>query len=142
MDLISPSPAREKLPATQVVGGQSWAEMSRAWLKWFDSIRFGLNSLLYEREISNVTTSTITLTDSAGTIVVMSSGAVVTLPPASTARIGKRWTIILGIAGYADIYRAGSDTFILPVVSTSIRLDTKGSSITLECLSASSWGIV
>lgn len=91
----------------------------------------------------NVTESAvnISLDDTRRTVLMTASGKTVTLPAASAARIGKDWTVILGIAGYTDIARAGADTLTLPTNDTTIRLDNKGASITLRCLTASSWGI-
>lgn len=83
----------------------------------------------------------ITLDDTRRTVLMTATGKTVTLPAASTARIGKDWTVILGADGYTDITRAGSDTLTLPTNDTTIRLDNKGASVTLRCLTASSWGI-
>lgn len=82
-----------------------------------------------------------TLDDTYRTVYVTATGKVITLPAASAARIGKDWTVILGTTGYTDIVRAGSDTLTLPTNDTTIRIDNKGASITLRCLTASSWGI-
>ena len=83
----------------------------------------------------------ITLDDTRRTVLMTATGKTVTLPAASAARIGKDWTVILGVEGYTDITRAGSDTLTLPTNDTTIRLDNKGASVTLRCLTASSWGI-
>lgn len=83
----------------------------------------------------------IALDDTRRTVLMTATGKTVTLPAASASRIGKDWTVILGAAGYTDITRAGSDTLTLPTNDTTIRLDNKGASITLRCLTASSWGI-
>lgn len=83
----------------------------------------------------------IALDDTRRTVLMTATGKTVTLPAASTARIGKDWTVILGVEGYTDITRAGSDTLTLPTNDTTIRLDNKGASVTLRCLTASSWGI-
>lgn len=83
----------------------------------------------------------IALDDTRRTVLMTATGKTVTLPAASAARIGKDWTVILGVAGYTDIASAGSDTLTLPTNDTTIRLDNKGASITLRCLTASSWGI-
>lgn len=91
----------------------------------------------------NVTESAISiaLDDTRRTVLMTATGKTVTLPAASAARIGKDWTVILGTAGYTDITRAGSDTLTLPTNDATIRLDVKGASVTLRCLTATSWGI-
>lgn len=81
------------------------------------------------------------LTDDMRTVVVTASGKTVTLPAASAARVGKDWTVILGTVGYVTVARAGSDTLTLPVTATTIRIRTKGASLTMRCLTATSWGI-
>ncbi len=81
------------------------------------------------------------LDDTYSTVVVSTTAKVITLPAASTARIGKSWTVVLGVSGYCDIETAGADTLTLPTNDTIIRLNNKGASVTLRCLSASSWGI-
>jgi hypothetical protein len=81
------------------------------------------------------------LDDTVRTVLVTATGKTITLPAASADRIGKDWTVILGTTGYTDITRAGSDTLTLPEVSTTIRLRTKGASVTMRCLTATSWGI-
>lgn len=91
--------------------------------------------------VSSVSTNT-TLDDTHQTVYVTATGKTITLPAASTARIGKVWTVILATVGYTDIVRNGSDTLTLPETSTTIRLDVKGASVSLKCLSSSSWGIV
>lgn len=91
----------------------------------------------------NVTSSAVnvTLDDTLRTVLMTATGKTVALPAASSARIGHDWTVILGVAGYTDITRAGADTLTLPTNDTTIRLDNKGASITLRCLTSSSWGI-
>jgi len=79
--------------------------------------------------------------DTNRTVLVTASAKTITLPAASADRIGKDWTVILGTAGYVDIARAGSDTLTLPETEITIRLDNKGASVTLRCLTASSWGL-
>ena len=92
----------------------------------------------------NVTTVSVntTLSDANQTIIVDTTAKVITLPAASTARIGKVWTVILGTMGYTTIQRNGSDSINLPITSTSIRLRNKGASVSFKCLTATSWGIV
>lgn len=87
--------------------------------------------------------ATNTTLDSSTRIVSASvTGLTITLPVASSALIGKKWTVILAANGYVDVTVSGSDTFVLPETDSTIRLDIKGSSLTLCCLSASTWGIV
>jgi len=96
-------------------------------------------------QLSKSTTSVAvntTLDDAYGTVIVTATGKTITLPAASTARIGNVWTIIQNVVGYVDITRAGSDTLVLPDSNTTIRIDTKGASISLKCITSSSWGIV
>lgn len=94
-----------------------------------------------DNNVSSVAVNT-TLDDTYQTVLVTASGKTITLPAASTARIGKVWTVILGTLGYTDIVRAGSDTLTLPVTDTRIRINNKGASVSLKCLTATSWGIV
>ena len=95
------------------------------------------------RDVLMATTAiNLSLDDTYQTVVVTASGKTITLPAASTARIGKVWTTILGVNGYVDVSRAGSDTLTLPETNTKIRLNTKGASLSLKCLTATSWGIV
>ena len=82
------------------------------------------------------------LSDAHKTVYVTATGKTITLPACSSARIGHDWTIILATTGYVDITRAGSDTIILPTNDTTIRLRTKGASLTVRCLTSSSWGII
>lgn len=115
------------------------------WRDWFTFLRTHFNTmwLSFQRSIeSDSVTSNTTLGTDYGTIYVTTSGKTITLPAASTDIIGESWTIILATVGWVDITVSGSDTLILPVVDDTIRLDTKGSSITLRCLTATSWGIV
>lgn len=76
------------------------------------------------------------------TIVVAASGTVQTLPAASNSQVGDEYTVILATAGFVDVTRSGADTINLPVADTAIRLNQKGASVTLRCLTNSSWGIV
>ena len=96
--------------------------------------------LLRGTTVTSVSANTA-LDDNYNTLLVTATGKTMTLPAASTARIGRSWTIILGTVGYVDITRAGSDTIYLPTNDVTIRLTNKGASVTLECLSATTWGI-
>jgi hypothetical protein len=82
-----------------------------------------------------------TLDDSHFTIRVTTTGKTITLPAASSARLGKEWTIMLATVGYTDI-TSGTDTINLPTNDNTIRLTNKGASVTIRCVSATSWGIV
>ena len=83
-----------------------------------------------------------TLTTTYPTTVVTATGKTMTLPGAAAGLVGRTWTVVLGTNGYTTVSRSGSDTIILPDSSTSIRLDNKGSSVSLRCLTTSSWGVV
>ena len=95
-----------------------------------------------DNNVTTVTTSTKTLTDAEQTVLVTFSGCLVTLPAASTSRIGKIWTVILGTKGYTVVQRSGSDTLNINTSETSVRLRTKGASVSFKCLTSTSWGIV
>lgn len=82
------------------------------------------------------------LDDTNHTVLVTATGKIMTLPAASTARIGLTWTVVLGTTGYVDVKVSGSDTFYLPTTDTTIRLTAKGTSVSLRCLTATSWSIV
>ena len=82
------------------------------------------------------------LDDDARTVVVTASGKVVTLPAASTARIGLAWTVVLGAEGYVDVQCTGVDTIIVSPLDTVVRLEQRGASITLRCVSTTQWVIV
>jgi len=80
--------------------------------------------------------------DDEHSFVALVSGLTMTLPPASSDRYGRDWTVSLGVAGWTDITVSAGDSLILPGVDDTIRLDIKGSSVTLRCMSGNSWGIV
>ena len=82
------------------------------------------------------------LTDAVRTLVVTASGKTVTMPAAAVGIVGHEWTVVLSVAGWCDIDCAGADTFIVDPTSATIRLDNKGASVTLRCVSASQWVIV
>ncbi len=108
------------------------------------SEEFHVSEQGYYNSLNPVTTTAVnySLVDTYRTVYVTATGKTITLPAASTVRIGSKWTIILATTGYVDITRAGSDTITLPTTDTTIRLTNKGASVTLCCLTASSWGIV
>ena len=109
--------------------------------EWLRRVRQIISEFLYSYIVSSVSTST-QLTDETKTVVAGTTGLTMTMPAASADRIGRNWTIILGTAGYVNITVSGSDTFILPTADTIIQLNIKGASITLRCVSATSWGII
>lgn len=90
---------------------------------------------------SSISVST-TLSFATRTVSVTTSGKTISLPGASESIVGQDWTIHLGVGGYVDIKATGSDTFVLPEADSTIRLDVKGSSVTLRCMTTSTWGIV
>ena len=84
----------------------------------------------------------LSLSDSAYSVLTTASAITITLPAASTARIGISWSITLGVSGYVDIARAGTDTIYLPTNDTTIRITNKGASVTLRCMTATSWSLI
>jgi hypothetical protein len=133
--ILSPPPVRDKYKVEQDRGGQWWADIPLSWKIWFDRLAFNYKS------ISNVTSST-TLTSSGYTAFIEVTGLTVTLTPAAANIISDEWTIILGVAGIVTIVPNGSDTINLPTTDNSISMTNKGASVTLRCLSATTWGIV
>jgi hypothetical protein len=94
---------------------------------------------------NNVTTVSVStaLDDTHRTVLVDTSGVTVTLPAASSARIGQDWTVAFTGTGYVDVAAAGSDDIVIEDTSTeTIRLDEKGASLTVRCATATSWVIV
>lgn len=133
--ILSPPPVRDKYKVEQDRGGQWCADIPLSWKIWFDRLAFNYKS------ISSVTSST-TLTTAGYTAFIEVTGLTITLPPASSNIIGDEWTIILGVAGIVTIIPSGSDTINLPTTDNSITMTNKGASVTLRCLSATTWGIV
>ncbi len=82
--------------------------------------------------------------DTAATWIVTATGKTLTLPAASTARIGKSWTAHFATTGILTIQRAGSDTIMTPTsaTETSVIANIRGMSLDFECVSATSWAIV
>lgn len=82
--------------------------------------------------------------DTAATWIVTATGQTMTLPAASTARIGKIWTVNFSAAGTLTIQRAGSDTIMTPdsATDTSVTVTIRGTSLDFECASATTWVIV
>lgn len=113
------------------------------WLKWFETVRKIISFFISERYVASITTSTA-LTDTNGTIVVTVDGLTITLPSASVARIGRIWTIIFGTTGTCTVQCAGTDTFpaVTSATETSLVMVSRGSSVSFQCTSATTWGIV
>lgn len=82
-----------------------------------------------------------TLDDDAYTCIVTASAKVITLPEAIASRIGRSWTIIQNCNGYVDITPDVTDVMLLPGGSDTIRLDQIGSTLTVKCVSATTWVI-
>lgn len=82
--------------------------------------------------------------DTAATWIVTATGKTLTLPAASTARIGKHWTVNFSSTGVLTIQRAGSDTIMTPTsaTETSVEVTIRGTSLDFECVSSSAWVIV
>ena len=82
--------------------------------------------------------------DTAATWIVTATGQTMTLPAASTARIGKIWTVNFSAAGTLTIQCAGSDTIMTPdsATDTSVTVTIRGTSLDFECASATTWVIV
>ena len=83
-----------------------------------------------------------TLTDAQHCVLVTASGCEITLPAASADRVGGTWTVALGVPGWTEISAAGSDVILLDGASDSITLDQRGTSVSLRCVTATSWVIV
>jgi len=96
---------------------------------------------LQRQELVEDITADTSLNDTHGTVVAKANKLTVTLPAASTTRIGKKWDVQLGVNGWVNITRAGSDTLLLPETETTVQIDEKGSTVTFRCLSATEWGI-
>lgn len=86
-------------------------------------------------------TNTYTLNEHYGTIYVTVSGKTITLPPATSNRIGSEWTVNLSVAGNVTIVTNGSDTLMTSVsdVDTSIQITVRGDSLTFICNSPTTW---
>jgi len=140
--LISPSPKGENYPVSNGSAVAPWQ-----WLKWFENLRAGANVVIseFDREhtVTSVSVSTA-LDDTHGTVVVGTDGLTITLPAASTERIGKIWTVIFSTAGTCIVACAGADTFpaITSATETSLTMTSRGESITFKCLTSTTWGIV
>jgi hypothetical protein len=85
-----------------------------------------------------------TLDDTYQTTVVTASGKTVTLPAASTARIGKTWTIEFATTGTCTVVTSGSDSFPAPTsaTETTLIMTQRGQSVSFRCMSSTTWGLV
>jgi hypothetical protein len=81
-----------------------------------------------------------TLGDTHRTALVTESGTTITLPAASSARIGRDWTVALTVAGYATVRPGGSDELVLE--DSPIVIEDAGTNVTLRCISVGSWVLV
>ena len=92
--------------------------------------------------ISTAVDYTLLTTDN--TVYVTATGKTITLPAASTASIGRTWTINFSTTGTLTIQRQGSDTIMTPTsaTETSITVTERGTSIELKCNTATTWIIV
>lgn len=104
-------------------------------------LNYLLTSKVAEDSVSTPSGSTA-LGDGDGTFTVTTTALTISLPAATAARIGREWTIILAVSGYVDIAVTGSDVIKVDGGKSSIRLDNYGATVTLRCLSASTWGLV
>ena len=95
---------------------------------------------------NNVVSTAIdyTLITTDNTVYVTATGKTITLPAASTAHIGRSWTINFSTTGTLTIQRQGSDTIMTPTnaTETSITVTERGTSIELKCNTATTWIIV
>lgn len=85
-----------------------------------------------------------TLSDTVVSVLVTVTGKTITLPAASTGRIGGDWTVTLGTTGTCTVVCAGADTFPAPssATETSLILNQRGQSVTFRCTSTSTWELV
>ena len=142
--IFSPAPTRENYLDDK---GKSVIALPWQWKKWFDLLYKVLNEINteYIRTHTVTTSSTsLSLTDAHGTVVIDTDGQTVTLPAASTARIGMEWTIIFATTGTCTINCAGSDTFpaVTSATETSAVINARGDSLIFKCTSSSTWGLV
>ena len=82
--------------------------------------------------------------DSSAVWIVTTTGQTLTLPAASTGRIGNIWTVNFSTTGTLTVQRAGSDTIMTPTsaTETSVIITIRGTSLDFECASATTWIIV
>lgn len=124
-------------PSQELVQKDQWF-----YLLWA-AVDYLVKEVIRDETPTTVTTST-SMDDTSGFYVVTTTGLTLTLPAASTARIGKEWTVNLSVAGLVTVQRAGSDTImtVTSATDTSVIINTRGDSLTFKCASASTWVIV
>jgi hypothetical protein len=90
--------------------------------------------------VSTVAVSTA-MTDLVGIYVVSASGVTMTLPAASTANIGKIWSVWFKTTGTCTVNTAGADVIPLPssAIATSVVMTQRGTCLDFQCVSATSW---
>lgn len=134
--MLSPPPSRDNYLSE----GKPLIRIPLSWIKWFDAIY-----KIFKREstINSISSST-SLNDTHGTVLVNTSGLTITLPPASLDIVGNDWTIIFGTTGTCTIVCSGSDSFpaVTSATETSATIVSRGTSLTFRCTSATTWGIV
>lgn len=134
--MLSPPPSRDNYLSE----GKPLIRIPLSWIKWFDAIH-----KIFKREstITSISSST-SLNDTHGTVLITTSGLTITLPPASLDIIGNDWTVIFGTTGTCTIVCAGSDTFpaVTSATETSVVMVARGDSLTFRCTTATTWGIV
>ena len=137
---ISPPPSRENYINAD---GKNTIRIPWSWLKWFDIAYKILCEVNREHTVKNITSNT-TLDDTHGTVVVTIDGITITLPVASTARIGMEWTVIFATTGSCIVACDGNDTFpaVTSASETSVTMTGRGDSVTFKCTSSTTWGIV
>jgi hypothetical protein len=97
--------------------------------------------IVNQRNILSVAVDT-TLSDTAYTVLVTASAKTITLPTATSARLGRSWTVVQNCTGYVDVAPDVTDEIILAGGSDTIRLTQIGSNVTLRCVSSTQWVIV
>lgn len=82
--------------------------------------------------------------DSYGTYIVTATGQTMTLPAASTARIGKPWNVVFATTGTCTVQADGTDTMPLPssAAETSVVMNKRGMSLGFICKTATTWAII
>ncbi len=121
--------------------------ISSEWLRWINALYLYVITAITElyRQIAVSSTAvSMSLTDSIGVLLVTATGQTITLPAASTARIGKVWRVIFRTTGTCTVVCAGSDTMPLPssATETTVVMNLRGMSLDFECETATTWSIV
>ena len=102
------------------------------------------NAEIARRKAVTSTAVSASMDDTAATWRVTADAQTLTLPAASTARIGNIWTVNFSTTGTLTIQAAGSDTIMTPTsaTDTSVIITIQGTSLDFECASATTWIIV